>query len=67
MDAHEARELELLVDRLRRKYPTIPAEMIRSEVARLHEEYDGAKVRDFLSILVEREARQTLGRRRRAT
>jgi len=62
MDNREAKELDLLVERLRRRYPTIPVEMIRREVERLHHQYDDARVRDFLAVLVEREARQVLGR-----
>ncbi|HEX2892568.1 MAG TPA: hypothetical protein VHO29_01020 [Marmoricola sp.] len=67
MDSDEARELELLVERLRRRYPTIPGAMIRREVERLSQEYDGAQVRTFLTILVRREARQALARRRKPT
>lgn len=62
MDDHEAKELELLLERLRRRYPTIPADVIRREVDRLYQEYDGARVRTYLTILVEREAGQALGR-----
>lgn len=62
MDDHEAKELELLLERLRRRYPTIPADVIRREVDRPYQEYDGARVRTYLTILVEREAGQALGR-----
>lgn len=60
MEVGEERELVLLVDRLRRRYPHVPADVVDREVHRLHHQYDGARVRTFLPILIEREARAVL-------
>ena len=64
MDVTEEKELRLLVDRLGRRYPNLPADVIRHEVDRLHQQYDGARVRTFLAILIEREARAMLDEQR---
>lgn len=63
MEPHEAKELDLLVERLQRTFPLLPPEAIRQEVSRIHHQYDGSRVRDFLAVLIEREARERLGRR----
>jgi len=64
MDVTEERELDLLVDRVRRRYPNLPADLIRQEVDRIHQQYDGARVRTFLPILIERELRAMLDEQR---
>jgi len=64
MDVTEEKELRLLVDRLRRRYPNLPADVIRHEVDLLHQQYDAAPVRTFLPILIEREARAMLDEQR---
>jgi hypothetical protein len=60
MEMSEERELGLLVDRLRRRYPGLPEDLIRREVDRLLHQYDGARVRTFLPILIERDVRAML-------
>jgi hypothetical protein len=42
--------------RLRRRFPTLPAHSIDRAVDDAHRDLDGATVRDFVPILVERQA-----------
>jgi hypothetical protein len=56
MAHNEAEELDLLIARLRRRYPMLPVDAIRDEIGRRHRHDDGAW--DFLSVLVARETRE---------
>jgi hypothetical protein len=51
----ELQVLDELADRLRRKFPDAPLGSIRKEVAKVHHQYDGHPIRDFIPVLVERE------------
>ena len=66
---NESRELERLVTRLRDRYPTLAPDQIRTAVNVAVHAFDGAKVRHFVPLLVERMARESLDyvRDRRST
>jgi hypothetical protein len=49
-----------LVERLTRKYPTLAAEMITDVVHDQHVRFDGARLREFVPLFVERRARTAL-------
>ena len=42
--------------RLHEKFPNTPPETIDSMVLALHRQYDGRPIRDFIPVLVERDA-----------
>lgn len=61
MDTTEERRLIGHVEhRLTTQFPHVPASEIRLLVAGLLQRYDGSRVRDFIPLLVEREARDLL-------
>jgi hypothetical protein len=57
---NESRELERVVTRLRDQYPTLAPQQIRTAVNVAVHAFDGAKVRHFVPLLVERMARESL-------
>ena len=64
-DAEEAAEARAVVDvteRLRRRFPTVAEDVIYQVVADYHREFDTSPIRDFVPILVERQARDHLRR-----
>lgn len=67
MEPIEAKALELVVTRLRRRFPDVPPETIEHEVEELHHQYDNCRVRGYVAILVEREAREHLHHRQLAS
>lgn len=61
-DRDEADALAVIVNRLRERFPQVPAETVDTVVADYHREYDGLPIRMFVPLLVEREARDHLRR-----
>ena len=57
MDEHRA--LEHVRSRLSARFPDVPPETVRLTVAEIHQRFDG-RVRDYVPILVEREATSRL-------
>ncbi|AZC14022.1 three-helix bundle dimerization domain-containing protein [Microbacterium sp. ABRD28] len=53
-----------IADRLRERYPQASPDDIRTAVDSARQHFGGAKVRDFVPVLVEREARAFLDRSR---
>lgn len=51
----EIRALDDLADRLLGRFPDAEPEGIKELVARVHHQYDGSPIRDFIPVLVERE------------
>jgi hypothetical protein len=51
----EIRALDALADRLRGRFPDAPPDGIKSMVEKVHHQYDGSPIRDFIPVLVERE------------
>ena len=56
----ERAALEHVVERLSRRFANLDADVIRETVRREFEGYSGARVRDFIPILVERAVRDDL-------
>lgn len=51
-----------IVERLEIRYPTKPKEAVRSAVESAYAHFARARVRDFLPVLIEREAKARLER-----
>ena len=60
--AHEAREIDEVIVRLREKFPSITEERIRDVVAEEHRAFAGRPIRDFVPVFVERAAIERLRR-----
>ena len=60
MDQKEANALELVVTRLQRRFPDVQPETIEHEVEELRHQYDHCRIRTYVAILVEHEARRHL-------
>jgi len=60
MEDHEVRALGHVIDLLQRRFPDVPRERVTREVMDLYHHYEFAKVRGYLAILIEREARERL-------
>ena len=60
----EPRELERIIARLLEQYPAAGERVVRDVVATSVHVFDGAPVRKFVPLLVERLARQALNQRR---
>jgi hypothetical protein len=58
--AHEAREINEVVQRLRDRYPDIDPDRVHAVVADAHRVFDGRPIRDFVPVFVERAARTAL-------
>ena len=56
----ELRALEHVTARLAEQFPDVPGQVVQQTVQEVHRRFDG-RVRDYVPILVEREARQKLG------
>lgn len=56
----ESRRIHFVVDDLSWKFPDVPAAQIESVVARAWAEFDPARIRDFVPILVNANAQKTL-------
>jgi hypothetical protein len=61
--AHEVREIREVVERLTARFPHEQPERIRAVVDAAHEQFEGNPIRDFVPVLVERAANETLTRR----
>lgn len=59
-DTEERQSLDHLVDRLQDRFPTIPQQRIRETVADAHSQFDDARIRSFIPVLVEHDATMTL-------
>jgi hypothetical protein len=57
---NERREIERVVVRLQDRYPALSSTVIRTAVSVALHAFDGAKVRKFVPLLVERLARERL-------
>ena len=61
MTPAESKALELVIRRLRRTYPDVPADAITEDVYTTYHGYRGARVMTYLPLLVERDVRDRLG------
>ncbi len=57
---HEDEAIEHVVDRLTEKFDTVPADVVASTVHETHETFDDARVRDYVPVIVEHDARERL-------
>jgi hypothetical protein len=60
----EARHLAVAEVELRREFPHVPAHAVREAIDIEHKAFDRAAVRDFVPLLVMRDARVRLRNRR---
>jgi hypothetical protein len=61
-ESEEADALALVARRLRTRFPSVSTETVEALVAECHREYDGRPIRDYVPLLVERQAREHLSR-----
>ena len=52
--AHEAREINEVVQRLRDRYPDIDPDRVHAVVTDAHRVFDGQPIRDFVPVFIER-------------
>jgi hypothetical protein len=64
--AEEMRHLAALVERLTRKFPELDPNTIEETVTSFHLQLGDAPIRDYVPVLVEREAIDSLKARTRA-
>lgn len=58
--AHEVREIDEVIQRLRERFPAVGEERIRVVVDEEHRAFDGRPIRDFVPVFVERAAAERL-------
>lgn len=65
MSTTEQDHLTAVSDRLGTLFPNTPADTIKAAVAAAHARFEGRSIRDFVPLLVERNARAALDPQRR--
>lgn len=55
--AEEQRQIDQVVDRLTEWFPYVPDHVITETVDSAHRRFDGARIRDFVPLFVERYCR----------
>ncbi len=63
LKSSETQSLMAVIDRLAVHFPDEPRSVIEDVVALEHRRFDDGRIRDYIPILVERAAKQRLGRR----
>jgi hypothetical protein len=58
---NEAAQIDQVIERLIARFPAESPAEIKLLVHRIHERFADARVRDFVPLLVEKAARQTVG------
>jgi len=56
----EARAIDQLIQRLTTRFSTTPPETVRAVVHASYDEFKGRPIRDFVPVLVERDAKERL-------
>jgi hypothetical protein len=56
----ESKEIEEVIDRLMKKFPTATREEVVAAVSKEHQALVGHRVRDFVPVLVEKQAKNRL-------
>jgi hypothetical protein len=56
----EETQIGHVADRLAQQYPSLPPVTVNEVVQELHHRFDGARVREFIPLFVERRARTAL-------
>jgi hypothetical protein len=62
IESSEQTVIEQVVVRLTHRYPAIPQATVASVVLETHARFDGRPVRDFIPLLVQRNAKSQLER-----
>lgn len=60
--SEETRVTEHVSGRLLNRFPDVPTQRVTEVVATTYHHFDGARIRDFVEILVERDAADLLSR-----
>ena len=60
MNEDEDRAVAEVAERLLKRFPLQSPDVVKATVAELHQRYDGSRIRDYIPVLVEREARDHL-------
>lgn len=55
--------IDELVTRLASRYPNVPVATVSTVVWDIHSRFDGSRLRDFVPLLVERNAKKELDQR----
>lgn len=55
--AEEQRQIDQVVDRLTESFPYVPDHVISEAVDNAHHRFDGARIREFVPLFVERSCR----------
>lgn len=58
--SEETRVLTHVSERLSTRFPQIPSQRVTEVVASTYHDFDSARIRDFVEILVERDAAELL-------
>lgn len=58
--AHEAREIDEVIERLQARFPDITRDRVQAAVTAAHDAFAGRPIRDFVPVFVERVARAAL-------
>jgi hypothetical protein len=58
----ERQSLDHLVNRLQERFPAVPEQKIRATVEAAHTQFDQARIRSFIPVLVEHDATDALKR-----
>lgn len=56
--AEEQRQIDQVVDRLTELFPYVPDHVISDTVDSAHHRFDGARIREFVPLFVERKCRE---------
>lgn len=57
---HEQRQLDEVIERLTEQYPGVSPDTITDVVHEMHASFDGARLREYVALFVERRAHAAL-------
>ena len=66
MNEDEDRAVAEVAERLLKRFPLEQPDVVKATVAEFHQRYEGSRIRDYIPVLVEREARDRLSPAARA-
>jgi hypothetical protein len=66
MNEVENQAVEDVAERLLKRFPMQSPEVVKATVAEFHRQYDESRIREYIPVLVEREARDRLSPGNRA-
>jgi len=62
VESSEWTAIQQVVDRLKVRYPAVPADTVSTVVQHNHARFDGRPIREFVPLFVERHSRQELAK-----